>query len=131
MSKNSSIGVALLALFVAIVSADPSLAQTWPNRPIKLIVPYTPGGSTDVTARLVSEQLRIILGQPFVIENRGGAGANIGAAAAAKAEPDGYNFMMATSTHATNVSLYRICRTILCGILPRSHRRRSYRTCSW
>jgi tripartite-type tricarboxylate transporter receptor subunit TctC len=71
------------------------------------MVPYTPGGSTDVTARLVAEQLRILLGQPLIIENRGGAGANIGAAAAAKADPDGYNFLMATSTHATNVSLYK------------------------
>ena len=107
MSKKSSIGIALLALVVATVSVVPSIAQTWPSRPIKLIVPYTPGGSTDVTARLVSEQLRIVLGQPIVIENRGGAGANIGAAAAAKTEPDGYNFLMATSTHATNVSLYK------------------------
>ena len=106
MSKNSPMVIAL-ALFVAAGSVAPALAQTWPSRPIKLIVPYTPGGSTDVTARLVSEQLRIVLGQPIVIENKGGAGANIGAAAAAKSDPDGYNFLMATSTHATNVSLYK------------------------
>jgi tripartite-type tricarboxylate transporter receptor subunit TctC len=99
--------VALLAVLVLAGSAFPAPAETWPSRPIKLIVPYAPGGSTDVTARLVSEQLRILLGQPIIIENRGGAGGNIGAAAAAKSEPDGYNFLMATSTHATNVSLYK------------------------
>lgn len=98
---------ALLAGFVLASSVFPSLAETWPSRPIKLIVPYAPGGSTDVTARLVGEQLRILLGQPIVIENRGGAGGNIGAAAAATSEADGYSFLMATSTHATNVSLYK------------------------
>jgi tripartite-type tricarboxylate transporter receptor subunit TctC len=97
----------LLLAFLVSIGAFPASAETWPSRSIKLMVPYTPGGSTDVTARLVSEQLRILLGQPIVIENRGGAGANIGAAAAAKSEPDGYNFLMATSTHATNVSLYK------------------------
>ena len=106
MSRHVSRSL-LLALSLAIGAAATASAENWPTRPLKLMVPYTPGGSTDVTARLVSEQLRILLGQPIVIENRGGAGANIGAAAAAKADPDGYNFLMATSTHATNVSLYK------------------------
>ena len=99
-----------IALFAALAFAGMAVsapAETWPSRPIKLIVPYAPGGSTDITARLVGEQLRILLGQPIIIENRGGAGGNLGAAAAAKSEPDGYNFLMATSTHATNMSLYK------------------------
>ncbi len=86
---------------------QPAYAENWPTRPIKLIVPYPPGGSTDVTARVVAENLRPLLGQSVVIDNRPGAGANIGADAAAKSAPDGYTFLMATSTHATNVSLYK------------------------
>jgi tripartite-type tricarboxylate transporter receptor subunit TctC len=105
MSKQS-LRVLLLAVLVLAGSAFSALAETWPSRPIKLVVPYAPGGSTDVTARLVGKQLEILLGQPFVIENRGGAAGNIGASIAAKAEADGYTFLMATSTQATNVSLY-------------------------
>ena len=71
--------------------ATPALAQgEWPNRPVKVIIPWPPGGSTDVLARLLSEQLTARLGQNFVLENRPGAGGNIGMEAIAKAAPDGY-----------------------------------------
>ncbi len=88
-------------------AAFPAFADTWPSRPIKLVVPYSPGGSTDVTARVIAESLRPLLGQPVVIDNRPGAGGNIGAEAVAKSAPDGYTFLMATSTHVTNMSLYK------------------------
>ncbi len=84
-------------------------AQTaaYPNRPVRIIVPFVAGGTTDIFARLVGEKLSQSLGQQFVIENRGGAGGNIGAEAVAKAEPDGYTLVMGTvGTHAINASLY-------------------------
>ncbi len=94
-----------LAVFFIATSAF--AAEAWPSRTIKLVVPYPAGGSTDVTARVVAEAVRPELGRPMVIENKGGAGANIGAEYAAKSAPDGYTLLMATSTHATNVSLYK------------------------
>jgi len=89
------------------LAAFPALADNWPSRPIKLVVPYPPGGSTDVTARVIAENLRPLLGQPVVVDNRPGAGGNIGAEAVAKSAPDGYTLLMATSTHVTNMSLYK------------------------
>ena len=73
----------------------------WPSRPIRLIVPFQAGGATDVTGRVIAEQLSSALGQPVVVENRAGAGGNIGADAVAKAEPDGYTLLMATIGTAT------------------------------
>jgi tripartite-type tricarboxylate transporter receptor subunit TctC len=84
-------------------------AQTaWPTRQIRILVGYAAGGSTDVTARIVGQALSERLGQPVIIENRPGAGGNLAAEAAAKADPDGYTLLMATSTtFATNPSLYK------------------------
>jgi tripartite-type tricarboxylate transporter receptor subunit TctC len=83
-------------------------AQGYPNRPLKLIVPFTPAGATDVLARLVGDELGRRLGQPVVIENRAGAGGNIGAQLAAKAPPDGYTLLMApTSIYSIAMTLYR------------------------
>ena len=89
------------------LAAFPAFADNWPSRPIKLVVPYPPGGSTDVTARVIAENLRPLLGQSVVVDNRPGAGGNIGAEAVAKSAPDGYTLLMATSTHVTNMSLYQ------------------------
>jgi tripartite-type tricarboxylate transporter receptor subunit TctC len=74
----------------------PALAQTYPNRPVRLIVPFAPGGASDAIARIISPKLQERLGQPVVVENKGGAGATIGADAVAKAQPDGYTLLYGT-----------------------------------
>jgi tripartite-type tricarboxylate transporter receptor subunit TctC len=94
---------ALLACFCA-----QSLGQDYPSKPIRLIVPYPPGGGTDVIARIVQPRLSEALGQPLVIENRGGAGGAVGTEAAAKSAPDGYTLLFTLSSHTINPLLYRL-----------------------
>ena len=97
-------GLALAALPWARAFAE----APYPNRPIRLIVPYPPGGGTDFFARLVGAAMAQSLGQPIVIENRAGAGTTIGAEAAARSAPDGYTFLLGdVATYAANPSLYR------------------------
>ncbi|WP_444813158.1 Bug family tripartite tricarboxylate transporter substrate binding protein [Variovorax saccharolyticus] len=87
-----------------------SMAQgeAWPSRPITYVVPFTPGGSTDVIGRLIAQKLGELLGQPVVVDNKPGAAGAVGAAYAAKAKPDGYTLFGGTiSTHAINASLYK------------------------
>jgi len=93
----------LLAHFVFSATAA---AQGYPAKPVRLIVPFPPGGGTDTMARVVAPKLSELLGQQVVPENRGGAGANIGAEVAAKSPPDGYTLMLATITNAIGASLY-------------------------
>src|SRR5262245_45730112 len=82
-------------------------AQPYPSKPIKLVVPYSSGTSTDVLARLYAQKLYDALGQPVVAENRAGAGGNIAGEAVAKSAPDGYTITLSTSAvHATNQALY-------------------------
>ena len=101
-SKRASLAVASALLCLC---ALPAAAQ-YPNKPIKLVVPFIAGSAPDVLARNVSERLGAKLGQPIVIENRGGAGGNVGAEYAAKQPADGYTLMLATSSHLVNPSLY-------------------------
>jgi tripartite-type tricarboxylate transporter receptor subunit TctC len=97
---------ALLALVAAAVSL-PAGAQAYPTRPVKLVVPFPPGGSLDITGRLIAQRLSDMWGQAVVVENKPGAGGNIGADFVAKSPPDGYTILLgALSTHAVNPSLY-------------------------
>jgi tripartite-type tricarboxylate transporter receptor subunit TctC len=91
------------------LGAAPALAQDakdYPNKPIRFIVPYPPAGGTDIVARIVSEPLAAALGQPIIIDNRGGAGGNVGTDIAAKAAPDGYTVLFTLSSHTINPKLY-------------------------
>jgi tripartite-type tricarboxylate transporter receptor subunit TctC len=81
-------------------------AQSWPARPIRLIIGYTPGGSADLTARLMGQWLSERLGQPFVVENRPGGGTNIATEAVVRAPPDGYTLLLAAPANAINATLY-------------------------
>jgi tripartite-type tricarboxylate transporter receptor subunit TctC len=95
-------------LLLAANCASGAHAQEYPTRPITIIVPYTPGGSTEILARLVGQRLESRLGKPVMIENKPGAGTVIGANAVAKAAPDGYTLLMATPTPmAINVTVYK------------------------
>ena len=98
---------ALIAVAAAL-AAGAALAQDWPSKPVRFIVPYPPGGGTDVIARIVQNRLSEGLGQTIVIENRGGAGGAVGTEAAAKSAPDGYTFLFTLSSHTINPLLYKL-----------------------
>jgi tripartite-type tricarboxylate transporter receptor subunit TctC len=93
--------------FTSALLADRALAEAWPNRPVRLLIPFAAGGPTDFVARLVADQLSKTWHQQVVIENRGGAGTNIGNELVARSEPDGYTILFATGSLAVNRSLYR------------------------
>lgn len=88
----------------------PACADTWPARPIRMVVPFSPGGSTDLTARVIAEGLRPQLGQIALVDNRPGAAGNIAAELVAKAAPDGYTYLVSGATMAANMSLYKNLR---------------------
>jgi Tripartite tricarboxylate transporter family receptor len=93
---------------LGLVAATQSRAQAYPSKPIKVIVPFSPGGPADVMARVAGQRMSAILGQNLFVENRGGAGGTLGARAAAQAEPDGYTLMLAnTSTLVIGPAVYR------------------------
>lgn len=99
---------AFAALCLVFQTVSPGRAQdAWPSRNVTIIVPFTAGGTADLFARLLASHMQVTFGQSFVVENRGGAGGNIGAAAVAKAPNDGYTLLLGTvSTHAINPTLY-------------------------
>jgi len=95
----------LVAMLLALAPLSPSLAQTYPSRPIRVIVAFAPGGPVDVVARVMGEKLQGVLGQPVVVENRPSSTGNLGTQAVAKAAPDGYTILANSSAFAVNVSL--------------------------
>ena len=96
----------LAGLAAAALSATPALAQNYPTKPVRLIIPFPPGGATDILGRVMAQKLTDQLGQPVVVENRPGAGGAIGSEMTAKAPPDGYTIQMATvSTHSIGPAL--------------------------
>jgi tripartite-type tricarboxylate transporter receptor subunit TctC len=95
-----------LALAMLVLAPAVASAQAYPSRPIKFIVPYPPGGGTDVVARIMNEPLATELGQPIIIENKGGAAGNVGTELAARAPADGYNILFTLSSHTINPKLY-------------------------
>jgi tripartite-type tricarboxylate transporter receptor subunit TctC len=99
--------VAACVLGLASLAAGPALAQQYPAKPVRMIVPFPAGGPADLVARLLSAKLPEVWGQPLVIENRGGAGGNIGTAAVGRAAPDGYTILLTTSGLMSNPSLYK------------------------
>lgn len=104
--KFSVFSAGLLAACAAALPAIPAVAQNYPQRPIRIVVAFPPGASTDIVARLVGQKLSESWGQNVVIENRPGAGGNIGSQIALRANPDGYTLLMNSSAIAVNVSLY-------------------------
>jgi tripartite-type tricarboxylate transporter receptor subunit TctC len=92
---------------LALAASQAALAQSWPAKPVRLVVPFPPGGGVDTTARSVANKISEMQGQTWVIENRAGAGGNIGADAVAKAAPDGYTLLITTTGHAIAPSLYK------------------------
>src|SRR3989440_5811160 len=97
----------LIAMTAAVLLGSGAFAQSWPQKPVRFIVPFPPGGATDISARLLGEKLTQIWGQTVVIENRGGAGGGVGAAEAARAAPDGYTlFFPSGSVVTANQHIY-------------------------
>jgi len=94
------------------------MSQTWPNKPVKLIVPFPPGGMADVVSRILGQHLSETWGQQVVVENRAGAGGTIGTSAVVKAAPDGYTLMAAFDTHAAAPYLYKINYDLLQDLTP-------------
>lgn len=107
MLKKTFVTTAVLA---AAWLSGPVAAQTtdFPNKPVRIVVPFPPGGATDITARVVAEKLSTKWGQPVVIDNKAGAGGNVGSDLVAKSAPDGYNIVLGvTGSHSINISLYK------------------------
>jgi tripartite-type tricarboxylate transporter receptor subunit TctC len=94
--------------FAVLFAATAALAQEWPNKPIRWVVPFPPGGSVDLVSRILQSPLSQGLGQPIVIETRGGAGGSVGTAAVARSAPDGYTFLVTLSSHTINPLLYKL-----------------------
>ena len=110
--------VALVAFAAGLQTAQAQTTQDWPNRPVRLIVPFAAGGSTDVAARLVGDYLSRATGQQFYVENRAGANGVIGMDAAAKSDPDGYTVLVTADAVASNPHVYKVGHDPLKDLAP-------------
>ncbi len=109
---------ALLTLALAALLPVMPVAAKWPEKPVRVIVPFAPGGSTDIVARIVAARLAEEFGQQFIVDNRGGGGGTIGAEIAARANPDGYTMILVASTYAAAAALYKLPYDPVKGIAP-------------
>ena len=106
-SSRRLLVLSTVAALLALGGAGSSAQTAWPNKPVRIVVPFAPGGTTDILARAVAPQLSKAFGQQFVVDNKAGAGGNLGADAVAKSAPDGYTLLMGTvGTHGINRALY-------------------------
>jgi tripartite-type tricarboxylate transporter receptor subunit TctC len=107
-ARRSCTGLAVAAVLAWVLACDCASAQSWPTRPMTMVVPFAAGGGTDIMGRIVAARLSELLGQQVIVENAGGAGGMTGSYRVAKAAPDGYQFVLGTNgTHAQNQSLYK------------------------
>ncbi|HEV7800998.1 MAG TPA: tripartite tricarboxylate transporter substrate-binding protein, partial [Burkholderiales bacterium] len=95
------------ACAAAFVASAPVFAQQYPSKPVRMIVPFAPGGNTDIIARAFTPKWSELLGQQVLVDNRGGAGGTIGTEAAARAAPDGYTLIMVSAAHTINPAMIR------------------------
>ena len=108
IDSRSFIPVTATSVLVCVLASVPAAAQSWPSRPMTMVVPFAAGGGADTMGRIVAARLSEILGQQVIVENAGGAGGMTGSYRVAKAAPDGYQFVLGTNgTHAQNQSLYK------------------------
>jgi len=108
LARAAGVAAVLAIAAAALVAPQPALAQAYPTKPVRMVVPFPPGGSLDIAGRLIAQKLSEAWGQTVVVENKPGAGGNIGADLVAKSPPDGYTILLgALSTHAVNPSLYK------------------------
>ena len=105
--SRASKALTVFSILASCLLGGAALAQNFPNRAVRIVVPFAAGGAVDTVARIVSTKMAEHLGQPVIVENRTGAGGNIGADMVAKSAPDGYTLLLATSGHAISPALYR------------------------
>jgi len=113
------VGICLgVGLGVGLPPTAGAQAQKWPEKPVRLVVPFAPGGGTDIVARLLAQRLSEEFGQQFVVDNRAGAGGTIGAEIVARANPDGYTLAFVSSSYSANPALYKLPYDPIKGIAP-------------
>src|SRR5262245_53270131 len=106
LTRRRWVGSIAACALMGSLGLQSAFAQGWPSRHVRVIVPFAPGGATDVIVRVIGNRLSEVWGQQVIVENRSGGGSNIGAQAAAQSDPDGYTVYVGSVPHATNRFLY-------------------------